>query len=227
MFVIQKPMKKEGMSHQAYRLIKDMITKGKLHPGELINESQMQERLNLGRTPVREALLRLSREQLVTIHQRKGIEVVRISPKMIRDIFEIRLIMEPNILRKKFTALDRAPFLQIRDRLISIINMKSYTQDEVTESANIDFEFHTLINRSLGNQYVDSLNETFYNHLKMIFFSTTLQAQTNRPIVSNEEHLSIIDAILQDNVDLACERLTNHLQLSYKDTMENYLNSEL
>ena len=92
--------KQKCLSRVAYDRIKVMILQKELMPGQFINESQLQETLELGRTPVREAVLALAQDRLVTIHPRKGIEVTRPTPKDIHDIFEIRGIMEPAILRQ-------------------------------------------------------------------------------------------------------------------------------
>ena len=69
---------------------KMMILQKELTPGQFINEAQFQALLGLGRTPVREAVFALARDNLVHIHPRKGIEISRPTLKDIHDIFEIR-----------------------------------------------------------------------------------------------------------------------------------------
>lgn len=63
--------KQKCLSRVAYDRIKVMILQKELMPGQFINESQLQETLELGRTPVREAVLALAQDRLVTIHPRK------------------------------------------------------------------------------------------------------------------------------------------------------------
>ena len=60
-------MKKDSLTNKAYLQIKEMIISNLLEPGEIINEAALQELLHIGRTPIHEALLRLSVEQFVTI----------------------------------------------------------------------------------------------------------------------------------------------------------------
>ena len=98
--------KRESLSQVAYDQIKAMILQKELIPGQFINESQLQEMLCLGRTPVREAILALAQDNLVTVHPRRGIEITRPTPKDIHDIFEIRSLLEPTILRQCFTMVD-------------------------------------------------------------------------------------------------------------------------
>ena len=66
-------MKKDSMMLKAYTAIKQMIISNELAPGTVVNESDLQEILGIGRTPIHEALLRLSVEQFVTIIPRRGI----------------------------------------------------------------------------------------------------------------------------------------------------------
>ena len=98
--------KQKCLSQVAYEQIKTMILQKDLTPGQFINEAQLQELLALGRTPVREAVLALAQDRLVTIHPRKGIEVTRPTPKDIHDIFEIRGMIEPAILRQCCVMVD-------------------------------------------------------------------------------------------------------------------------
>ena len=63
---------KTGLSTIAYQQIKSLILENKLQPGQFVNESQLQEILGLGRTPVREAILQLAENELITVHPRKG-----------------------------------------------------------------------------------------------------------------------------------------------------------
>ena len=82
--------KQKCLSRVAYDRIKVMILQKELMPGQFINESQLQETLELGRTPVREAVLALAQDRLVTIHPRKGIEVTRPTPnpRYLRDSWD-------------------------------------------------------------------------------------------------------------------------------------------
>ena len=66
------------LSQAAYDMIRKKIVSLELAPGEVIDESGLREELNLGRTPIREALQRLSLEQLVTIIPRRGMFVTEI-----------------------------------------------------------------------------------------------------------------------------------------------------
>ena len=83
-----------SLSQQAYDLIKRQIVDLDLPPGSIIDENRLQDELGLGRTPIREALLRLSLENLVNIVPRRGIFVTDIGIADLQQIFEMRIGLE-------------------------------------------------------------------------------------------------------------------------------------
>lgn len=221
-------MKKEGLTRQAYKTIKKMIITNQLAPGQFVNEAQMQEHLGLGRTPVREAFLALSRDQLVTIHPRRGIEISPISPKKIHDLFEIRAIIEPDILYKTMEQLDPEWLISMRSAFLATTSDDSdilSTQEGIMNCVQLDDEFHQKLVTSLGNKYADSLMDSFFDYLMMIRIAVTSSAQRYKE--SNLEHVGIIDAILQGDHKGACEKLKEHIETSYTATIQNYVNSNL
>ena len=150
--------KRESLSQVAYDQIKTMILQKELIPGQFINESQLQEMLCLGRTPVREAILALAQDNLVTVHPRRGIEITRPTPKDIHDIFEIRSLLEPTILRQCFTMVDPQWAMDMRALLLQ------HEDDSAGNSAEtaaplieLDNRFHLELVDTLRNQYATNL----------------------------------------------------------------------
>ena len=68
----------ESLSTQAYRRIRAAIIRLELAPGDVLREDELQGRLEIGRTPIREALQRLARDQFVTVIPRRGMFVASI-----------------------------------------------------------------------------------------------------------------------------------------------------
>jgi len=214
---------REALSQQAYRTIKSMILTNELHQGEFINEALLQEKLGIGRTPVREAVLQLSRDRLITIHPRKGIEITRISAKAIRDIFEIRSILEPTALRKGITKLEKGWLCDVRTRFAEHMDdAPPIPREDAVELADLDDEFHTGIVQTMGNQYADSLMQSFMDYL-VIIRSTVTVTDASRFRDSNGEHIAIIDAILADDVEQACQCLSEHIRISFNEAIHAIL----
>jgi len=88
-----------SLSHQAYAAIRRMIVRLELAPGAVISEDQLQADLGLGRTPIREALQRLVRDQFVTVIPRRGMYVSSIDVAELTLLYETRAILEPYVTR--------------------------------------------------------------------------------------------------------------------------------
>ena len=82
------------LSEKAYHLIKEKIVRLELKPLSVIDEQALQEDLNLGRTPIREALHRLAAEGLVIIAPRRGMFVADISITDLQKVFQVRMVLE-------------------------------------------------------------------------------------------------------------------------------------
>ena len=76
-----------------------MIVTLKLAPGAVVRDDELQQRLGLGRTPIREALQRLVRDQFVTIIPRRGMYVSSIDVSELSTLYETRAILEPYVMR--------------------------------------------------------------------------------------------------------------------------------
>ena len=92
-----QPDFRAGMSQAelAYREIRALIVTLELAPGALISEPELQERLGLGRTPIREALRTLAHERLVEVYPRRGMFVAALDPRDLSALSEVREQLEP------------------------------------------------------------------------------------------------------------------------------------
>ena len=201
--------KRERLSQVAYDQIKTMILQKDLTPGQFINESQLQELLELGRTPVREAILALAQDKLVTVHPRKGIEITSPTPKDIHDIFEIRSLLEPMILRQCFSMVDPQWAMDMRALLLQ------HEDDSAGNSAEtaaplieLDNRFHLELVDTLRNQYATNLMRSIVDYLNLIRVTAWRPARYR---VSNREHIDILNAILEQDLErpAGCSPITS------------------
>ncbi|NBT26127.1 MAG: GntR family transcriptional regulator, partial [Actinobacteria bacterium] len=87
------------LSERAYYAIRDLIVRIELAPGDVIREDVLQDRLGIGRTPIREALQRLARDQFVTVIPRRGMLVSGVDVTELSMLYETRTILEPYATR--------------------------------------------------------------------------------------------------------------------------------
>lgn len=222
---VQLKKRKEGLTQQAYKQLKSMILSHGLKAGMIFNEAQLQEVLGIGRTPVREAVLQLAKEDFLIIHPRRGIEVARISPKRIRDIFQIRSLLEPQVLRSgmEIEKIDKSWLIHMREEFSRFNGADFNLSDQDTvQLSTLDNEFHMGIINSIDNYYATELMTGFQDYLTLFRACTTIDLIRFGP--SNQEHIKIIDFMLDDNIEAACRNLEDHLGRSYEEAVNIVMN---
>lgn len=201
------------LKEKAYLKLKDKIIKCKLQPGEMINEIELAEKFSMSRTPVREAILKLSSEDLVTIYPRKGIMVSEITLKDIREVFQIRELIEPEAAKKfhnnmseEYLISMRKKFEEIEFQLIGDVALKYY---------DLDIEFHKYIIASTKNDMLIEFMDKIYDRDYRIRVKSTLMIEDIEDR-SKPEHFEVIDALLSGNSENIYNTLKTHLENSKK-----------
>ncbi|WFT79062.1 MULTISPECIES: GntR family transcriptional regulator [unclassified Methylobacterium] len=120
-----EPAAAPSLRDQAYEVLEELITLRVLPAGSLLSETSLSKKLGFGRTPIREALLRLSLEGLVVVLPRRGIIVAEIDTRTQLKILEIRAELERLVVRH--AARLAAPAQRTRMRALA---------DEITATAH-------------------------------------------------------------------------------------------
>ena len=144
----------------AYRIIKEKIISTEMPPGSLIQESQLMEELNLGRTPIREALQQLEAERLVVVVPRRGMFVADAQITDLQQIYEVRLAVEGLCAR---LAAERATAQQITEMENCCQQMLLSDGLNPRELVLIDRMFHRLLAQASDNKLLMDEAELFYN----------------------------------------------------------------
>ena len=141
----------ETLTEQAYRAIEELNVTLRLKPGDILSEQMLSARLDIGRTPIREALQRLAREGLVTILPRKGILVSDINPRNQLLVLEVRRVLERLL---SSAGAERATHEQ-RDRLAAIargMDAAGKANDDLL-FMRLDRELNQLVIEAAHNDY--------------------------------------------------------------------------
>lgn len=187
-----------------YDYIKKEIICGNLLPGAIFDEKIVQEKLNVSRTPVREAVLRLSNEGYLTIIPRKGTIVSNISINDIKNIYEYRMIIEPEIVKKAIKTVNQNFLLEQKELI------KEKLLDDNLLLDDYDKEFHIGIAKALNNNYIEKEVSRLLDLSERIRFLSSNKSH-ERYIASLYEHLNIIEAMLNKDEDSAYEAMLKHL----------------
>lgn len=149
----------ERLSEKAYHLIREKIITLELSPSGLINEQELMAKLGLGRTPIREALLQLAQEGLVTIVPRRGMFIADISITDLQKIFEIRIVLEGFCARLAAQRITTDQIIYL-DKLLE--ELEGIASKDVQALMNSDKRFHELLYQAADNEFLAETMERLY-----------------------------------------------------------------
>jgi DNA-binding GntR family transcriptional regulator len=206
----------QGKTEAVYRQLRAQIESWELGPGARLSEVVIAERLGASRTPVREAIRRLSREGLVRFTPGEVAQVAPISLRGVRALFEFRMILEPAAVR--MVTLDGlsspallAPFRQIADELDELaVDLHSHPREELVERFyELAERFDQAVitgchNEPLATTIADRRGQT----ARLRFVAHADPRGVERSL---EEHRRICRAMLDGDPDAAARELAHHL----------------
>jgi len=164
----------QTLTEQAYYRLEEMIVTLELAPGAILSEQALSSELGIGRTPIREALQRLSREGLVLVLPRKAIIVTETDPKRQLLVLEVRRELERLLARacaERATEAERRQFAEIADGM------------EAAASKNNDIAFmrldralNALLAEAAHNEYASRAMRSLNGHSRRFWYLHYKQA---------------------------------------------------
>lgn len=211
----------------AYGIVRREILLGRMKHGTKINECQLAEKLGISRTPVREALLRLHGEGIVS-KSRGGLKVTKMSPKETERQIEFRTIIECAAVR---LACLRITTLEL-ERLQEVVDhQKILTQPKDQEAfLEADLTFHHLILKATDNPFFIRMSSSLalgQLHMRVdIDEEIVIDGQrryvhtpSNASVVTGHQH--ILDALKERNADKAEKLMYAHVSNGIFDIENN------
>jgi DNA-binding GntR family transcriptional regulator len=140
-------------AREAYQMLSNAIVSGELAGGEFLNESELAEQLGMSRTPVREALSRLSKDRLVDLVPGRGAFVRDVSLSDLRDIYELRKVLECFAAEEAGTTVSDDDIAEMESEWLEIRDLAAAGDDVGYERVSrLDNRFHSLIIDNCTNQ---------------------------------------------------------------------------
>jgi DNA-binding GntR family transcriptional regulator len=203
------------LERRVYERLRDEIVSGELQPGTQLVEARIAEELGVSKTPVREALIRLQRDGLVTIEPYRGARVAEPSPEDVREILELRLLLECQIARdlagrrpdEVIHALERS--IDHSYAALATGDRKGFL-DSLTEFSDIQAE-------ACGNSRMAKLLVDLRSVLLLI--GTSSLRAPGREHRSLDEHEHILSAIKAGDPDAAAAETAGHIRSIERDSI--------
>ncbi len=200
--------KASSISNTVYDLLYKNIVNLNLPPGTTISEKEIAEKLNVSRTPVREAFIKLSQEALVNIIPQKGTIVSRI---------DLARVQEERFLREslEFSVVDLFVKSKTDSGLLKMNQMidkqkKALKNLEILEFINYDDEFHRIMFEETNKLLCYNLIKSFSSHYRRIrYLSLKIE---NIPANVISQHEDLVQALKENNSAKAQSILRKHIQ---------------
>jgi DNA-binding GntR family transcriptional regulator len=182
------------VAEDVYDVLRESILSCDLAPGERVDVAMISTQLGISRTPVKDALQRLSAQGLIEIHARKGTFVTRVTTRDIRETFEVRAALEAkacDLLAGKLT-----PSLT---RQLQELNAAMFAESvTMVDHARQNYEFHRLIVENSDNQRLLRMYSELNAQMQIARIHFRSQHWRARATEVVEEHNAIIDALIEN-----------------------------
>lgn len=212
-----------SLSEQAYERIRHKIVTLDLVPGAVIDEAKLQAELDLGRTPIREALKRLELERLVSIVSRRGIFVTTINLIDLQRLYEVRLSLEclaTELAARRGTAVH---WQEMADELNQIDDPENITPEALIV---VDEACHRIIYKAADNQFLEqTLKALFPLSLRMWYVALAKLGDKKDSLIKYThivEHREIMLALEAGQGQEAADLMRRHIE-AYQHYIENII----
>jgi DNA-binding GntR family transcriptional regulator len=196
-----------SLKDQAYLAIKDAILTLKLKPGDALVENDLAEQLGISKTPVRTALQELEREGLVTKVLYKGTYVREITPRDVREIFQLRAVLEGLAARLAVPALEETDLARARE-LVHLMETAMEAGDR-SRASQCGAGLHSLLLQKADNERLHLIWHNLDDQTERVrLMSDRISGRLEKSV---GEHRRILETLEQRDPELAEQRMREHL----------------
>jgi len=205
----------------AYDQLLTGIALGDYAPGSALNEKKLAAQLGVSRTPVREALLRLRFEGLVRVIARGGIFVAETSVRQIREITEVRLVLEE--CSGRLAVARCSPHSLAAFRVWLDACSEEWPGLPGRERMQRDLAFHEFLDRAAGNETLAQQLTVLRNQAVLFWGQSAAGQYELEPII--DEYSEAVDAIEASDAEGCVRALQQHV-LQHVTRIQSYLRPE-
>ncbi|QZO14463.1 GntR family transcriptional regulator [Pseudoalteromonas piscicida] len=188
--------------------IREKILTGEIKAGEPLRQAALADELDVSRIPVREALLQLEAEGLVNFEAHKGATVTRLSAEQIDEIFDLRALLEAELLRHSIDKLTARDLLEA-EAILAELEEATAAGDTQLATGKLNAEFHSKLyskaQRPQTRELVDVYSKNSERYVRMhILLAGGIKT-------APEEHRQLLELCRDKNTKGACDFLKKHI----------------
>ncbi|CAL8896119.1 GntR family transcriptional regulator [Kocuria varians] len=205
----QAPGEQTSLADRAFRQLRDRLIFMDIVPGMPLNEGRLSVEMEMGRTPVREAIKRLESEHLVVTYPRRGTFASTVDITTLSEISQVREVLEP--LAAKLAA-ERRGGREREEIEVLAAKLSVVRQDELRHNGALrwDNQVHRAIYAAAGNSHLEDTLVRYSNLATRIWCMVADRMPQLHGHI--EVHTSLLHAVLDGDADAAQEIMRRHVQ---------------
>ena len=206
-----------SLAEKAYDELIRRITRLDLPPGAVLAEKSLVEELQIGRTPIREALQRLSQEGLVTHRLNRGMFVSEITYSDVQEIYEFRSLIDgyaSRLAAQRATPAQATKLLELHGVLV-----QATKDDDIDTYVQFDREYYSILSEASNNSFlIETIPRIFNLHLRLWFF-LSVKIGNWHSIAEAHEIMThdVAEAIALRDADHAEVAMKNYISQRHQD----------
>lgn len=198
-----------SLAEQAYAQVKAMIFDFALVPGGRFSESELAQRINVSRTPLRQALQRLEREGFLQVFPKLGWQVAPLDFEVFDQLYDLRILLECHAVRRLAEAESRPA---LRELSQSWLVGEGERVSDGSAVGLLDERFHSALVHGTGNREMARVHDDVTERIRII--RRLDFTQSARVQATYDEHARILRAIARRRADEAERLIRAHIQQS-------------
>ena len=208
------------LSELAYDSLKSMILSGRVKPGERLGERELARRINVSRTPLREALGRLARDGLAINRPGLGYFACEFDARLIEELYEFRVSLEVTASRAAANRISPKGIAELKElvrRLAAFERRKRPSVDELREEVDLGFRIHEVVARECGNRLICEALYQLYDRLRLLAWIDFLWF--DKWSLTRREHKDLVAALIARDEKQAAKAAERHVKRCMKDAL--------
>jgi DNA-binding GntR family transcriptional regulator len=200
---------RQSLTSAVAEKLREQIIRGELPEGSQLRQDVIAAKYHVSRIPVREALRQLDAEGLITIVPNRGAIIPQLSPKDIEELFAIRALLEPEVLRLSIPRLTPVDFAAAEAALSKYVG-ELERESHIATWGQLNSQFHsTLYSRAERPHFMAIIRNVNHSGERYTRLQLYLTHGVKR---ANEEHHQMLELCRKRNVEAACELLRRHIE---------------
>ncbi|MCF7890282.1 GntR family transcriptional regulator [Candidatus Bipolaricaulota bacterium] len=209
-------LNKESLADQISKEIKNRIINVEIKQGEKIDVRKLEEEFGVSRAPVREALQRLADQGLVEVKPRVGYFAINMTSRQIKDISEMRKLLETFALRKSYSKIPNDALQELKSKTLELKKNNLSHEELRTLFDETDEKLHRMFIDNSNNKLLKDFTERIHN---LIGLTRHLNERIEAAL---KEHERILDSLLEEDMSQAETALREHLDNVEQEVLANY-----